>query len=193
MDTYVPTEEYEDLGIPSNITYGKGYVEGEIFSDVVRFTKNGFPCRIKILGVDYSVDNEGMNADGIVGLSPKESGNKELLVKKLYLTKSIDIYAFGVSYLFTDEQSKIIFGGWDKTIVPSLNNFTWFPLVNTNYWSINITGAFFAGVNLKPIETIGILDTGTSLLYLNYATFSQMWTKIKTKFTSCSTSNGWYY
>ena len=191
---YVPTDEFEATGVTDYISYVKGYVSGEVFTDVVRFTEYGFPLRISMLGVTYGEDNQGMQADGILGLSPSENQNDELLVKKLYFTKTIDIHAFGVSYLNEGEDSKIIFGGYDKTIVPSLDNFTWFDLVDTFYWSINITGVFHHGENLNASETVGVLDTGTSLVYFNYNTFLPIWEDIQSKHEECGiNSGGWYY
>lgn len=64
LNKYTPTADYESLNISDSISYAIGYVSGKIFQDVVRFTKNGFPCRIYILGVTYGQDNSGMQADG---------------------------------------------------------------------------------------------------------------------------------
>lgn len=99
-------------------------------------------------------------------------------MEKLFNTKTISANAFGVSLKYQNETSKIIFGGYDKTIVPSFGAFIWFPLVNTDYWSVGITEVFYNGIPLNATEDVGVLDTGTSLVYFNNNTFQPIWADI---------------
>lgn len=141
---YFPSDTWTPSGQRHEIQYGKGYIEGDLGRDYVRFTKDGFPLVLTFMGADNGRDNEGFNVEGLIGLSPSAySNNQDLITQQLFNARLIKAHTFGVGYLhYNAGQSKITFGGFDKEIVPSEDLFTWFPLINRWWWSINISGVY---------------------------------------------------
>jgi hypothetical protein len=119
------------------------------------------------MGATNGADNDGLDEDGILGMSPSTYDPEEdLLQEQIFYARRTVANVFGVSYLgYNEGQSKIIFGGYDKNIVPSFSDFYFFPLRERFYWSINITSVFMEDRTVNSTTQWGILDTGTSLTY----------------------------
>ena len=54
------------------------------------------------IGVDTSSDNEGLESDGLVGLTPESHGTADLLVDKLFAEGLIGEPMFGTKYGLTN-------------------------------------------------------------------------------------------
>lgn len=91
--TWVPSEDCPDDQCPKNhyeykkstgfkgsgkrdsITYGIGYVEGEVVNDDVAIisSASGMAKDVNFLSVDKARDLSGIQSDGLLGLSPRNT------------------------------------------------------------------------------------------------------------------------
>ena len=192
---YTPTSTFQTSGNADSIVYGSGSVSGVVATDQISATSGGANLTLTILGIDFeSTGLSGLEADGILGMSPSASGNAELYVTKLYENGIIGANAFGVSYRDTTETSKIVLGGYDTSIVTNSSLFTYVPLRDTNYWSLNLKQTKYGTVDLELQAVRGILDTGTSLtLFSNQnGDWDKVYAQISSGGRNCgfSTSSG---
>jgi hypothetical protein len=147
-----------------------------------------------MLAVWEADEISGLQADGILGMAPKDQtgGEGELLVEKLASQGVIGYNGFGVDYQFTTGTSYITLGGWDRDIVANESDFTWIDLVDTQYWSLEYKGGSYGNQEFEISASRGILDTGTSLTYFSGSDFDVVWALLTEGKTCGRISSGSY-
>jgi hypothetical protein len=72
-------------------------------------------------------------------------------MNKLFSQNLISENMFGCYYALDDQQSHIVFGGWDESIVATA--FTWEYLITPYskyyYWSVKVTAVNFMGTKVS--------------------------------------------
>lgn len=116
--------------------------------------------------------------DGIVGLLPTATGGSQLLVEQMKAQGYIKNAAFSVHYIDSKYGSEITFGGFDDSLVESIDNFTFTKLYDNNYWSVRLRGIKYGDIEIGGHAERGILDTGTSLLMLPEQDYNRWFTEI---------------
>jgi hypothetical protein len=112
------------------------------------------------------MDLSGLEADGIMGMSPtvQESG-AELVIDELYNQGVIDEKVFSIQVGDDSEPSKITIGGYD-TEKYAYGELTWHNLSDKTYWTIGMESVSLGGQNLHiPTKNV-IVDSGTSYLLM---------------------------
>lgn len=111
-------------------------------------------------------DFEGLQADGILGMSPTHHDEKgELLIEELYNQGEIDARIFSMQIGDLNEESVITLGGYDLERYAK-GDFTWHDLANKNYWTLNMDSVTLGGEELDIETTDVIVDSGTSFLLM---------------------------
>jgi hypothetical protein len=124
-----------------------------------------------------------------MGMTATASGNAELLVEALYSAGHIGANAFGVDYRFTDETSKIVFGGYDTSVVTNTSYLNYIDIDSDFHWEIPLTSLKYGGRSISHDAELGILDTGTSLTY--WETPDGDWDNLYDEMTAASDTCGY--
>ena len=149
-----------------SIQYGRGRVDGIIATDDVAIGDSS-SANINFVHVDKSVDNEGMQSDGIVGLSLASDDEAKLLVDVLYESGAINKREFLV-YIGKEgvDDSYIEFGEFegDKSkgtvleVQPSYSSGNYF------YWNVTLDSLHYKNKTQELSTNDTVWDTGTSLI-----------------------------
>lgn len=106
-------------------------------------------------------------SDGIVGLAPTSKGSS--IVESLYNDGLIGskIFSFRMA-LWTDysEESMFTLGGYDPEYFAPNDTLTWNPLVNTDYWTVELTSVSCENTIIPLTTNKVIIDTGTSFIVM---------------------------
>ena len=164
-----------------SITYldGSEYA-GVIATDQVSLTDGGDNVTMIVMAIDDGIPDDSLEPDGLMGMSVSASGNAELLVEALYNAGHIPANAFGVDYGFESETSKIIFGGYDTSVVTNTSYLNWVDVQGSFHWEISIDSVKYGSQTLAQEVQYGILDTGTSLTYWEEANgdWNALWSQM---------------
>ncbi|EJD07268.1 acid protease [Fomitiporia mediterranea MF3/22] len=178
---YEPSETAEDTGNTVKVSYGSGSFTGEQYNDRVSLASN---LVIPKQGLSVTTKDKAKgfeDVDGILGIGPVAltvgtvSDGKEVptVTDNLYEEKLIPNNSLGIFYAPTIDSAgklngQLCFGGEDHTKVTG--KLTYFPVTSTspasNYWGIDQSISYGPSGADPKSETAGILDTGTTLLYL---------------------------
>ena len=151
--------------------YGKGEVKGYLSQDQVCLSDRDDACvkDYKLLTINYAKDFAGLKADGVLGLAPSnQGGNSNLFIDELYNAGVVKQKTFGFYLAPYTETSRIIIGGIDMKYANTRDEsqIQWLPLIDTDYWSVNM-GSVQVGEETLPITTTrAIIDSGTSWIAL---------------------------
>lgn len=172
---YVRTTTSTDTGNTVSVSYGSGNFTGEEFIDV--FKVGTFVVPRQSIGVaSNSTGFDGV--DGIFGLGPtgltngtvNNTGVFPTVVDNLFSGGQITLNQFAIyfepSSKLTDNVGEITFGGVDSTKYTGEINYTPITTISPSrdFWGFNASFQY-DGTNVLS-STNGIIDTGTSLLYL---------------------------
>jgi len=80
---------------------------------------------------------------------------------------------FSFSFGGTDEESKIIIGGFDLIYAKDNKNITWNPLINTNYWSVKLNSVTIGNYSFSLDTNEAIIDSGTSYILMPRNDFNE--------------------
>ncbi|KAL5512902.1 hypothetical protein ACEPAH_3300 [Sanghuangporus vaninii] len=189
--TYKETSTSQNTGNTVRVSYGSGSFRGKQYLDRVALSSS---LVIKHQGIGVTTKDEAQGfdgVDGILGIGPVEltvgtvSDDQPVptVTDNLYDQKLIPKNSIGISYIPTigsggDLSGELTFGGEDQSKV--VDGISYFPITSTapssSYWGIDQSVSYGpAGSDpssgSKGFTTIldnkaGILDTGTTLLYL---------------------------
>ncbi|KZO98042.1 aspartic proteinase [Calocera viscosa TUFC12733] len=181
---YKATSTSTDTGDKVSVTYGSGSFSGTEYTDTVSLG-SGLTITAQSIGVaKKSSGFEG--TDGIVGIGPTDltedtvSGVTEVptVTDNLYTQGIITEKVVGIYFQppsgTSEEQvnGELTFGGVDDTKTTS--SITYTPLTTTEpasyYWGID--QSITMGGETIMTTTAGIVDTGTTLLYLPENTYN---------------------
>ncbi|KAH8104997.1 acid protease [Phellopilus nigrolimitatus] len=177
---YTPTSTSQDTKSTIKVSYGSGSFSGEEYIDKVFLSSD---LVIQKQGLGVATTSQGFTGqDGILGIGPVDltqgtvSDNKPVptVTDNLFAQKTISTNSIGISYEPTTSSSNVAngeltFGGTDSTKFTGSINYV--DITSTSpasrYWGIDqsITYGSADGTQILK-ETAGIVDTGTTLLYL---------------------------
>lgn len=147
-----------------------------------------------------SKDFNNLESDGILGLSPKSAQKgsdsglaKHLFVYELKRDRVIEEAVFSVflgqidSKDRVETKSKVLFGGWDKSIVdgsyklPNANDhgISWFNINSEYHWQVGLHGVEIGGAKVKKAGINAFFDSGASQVSAPLAEFETLLAKIK--------------
>jgi hypothetical protein len=139
----------EDKDARSEISYGKGFISGQVASDRVCFSAGDDHCmnNFNFLAVDNGDDLDRDKFSGIIGLSPNKVGAKGLqgFLSQVVTFKVVKpVFSFYLTKKGQDG-SKITFNGYDvqKFAKNGLTekDISWISIAteNPSYWSIPLS------------------------------------------------------
>ena len=64
-----------------------------------------------------------------------------------------------------------MFGGYDLKFAKSHSNITWNPLVNLDYWTVNLSSVLIGDQILESDSFTAVVDSGTSYVVMPYKDF----------------------
>lgn len=168
-----------------SVSYGSGSFSGSEYRDKVSFA--GLTVMQQSLGAATS--SEGFQGvDGILGLGPVDLTEDTVsnvntvptFMDNLYKQGSIATEVLGVSFRpetgsdDDDTNGELTLGGIDTSKYSG--SLTYFPTVTTGtaaaYWGLEIA-KFSSGSTTLGGSTEGIIDTGTTLIYIPSAAFTK--------------------
>jgi len=160
-----------------DISYGSGLVSGIVASDDVCLAnlclddvKFGLSDQVSDDFVNYAID-------GILGLAMSQASKESVptIIDALVHQKLINKRIFGINLHRAADggtnDGAITFGGFDESkIVNGASGVNFMPVVSmTGLWNIAIDDVFVENVSLQLRNRSVVLDTGTSLILLPYA------------------------
>lgn len=128
--------------------------------------------------------------DGILGLLPTSNNGADLLVNKMKAQNIIDDAVFGVKYTDSRTGSTIIFGGYDTSIVPSFESFTFTSLSTSDYWMVGLRRFKYGEKEFGKKAERALIDTGSSLFLLPSSDYND-WFAIVSANRECFTYSGY--
>lgn len=177
---YVRTKTSIPTNQEVNVTYGTGFFSGYEYIDQVTIAPD-LVIKGQSIGdaLEYA-DFEGV--DGIIGVGPVD-----LTLGTLYPDENAEIptvmnnalqqglipeQVLGVSFApadtYSDTNGVLTFGGIDSSLY--IGEITYTPVTTTYpsnyYWGVNVTGASYGATPVIPDSYAGIVDTGTTLIYI---------------------------
>nr|AOO94936.1 acid protease [Inonotus obliquus] len=179
---YAKTSTSKDTGRTIQVSYGSGSFSGEEYTDKVTL---GDGLAIEQQGIGVSRTAQGFDGvDGILGIGPvdltegtvKGGAPVPTITDNLFSQGTIPTESIGISYNPTTGSGsatslmngELTFGGTDSS--KFTGEITYVPITSTSpasaYWGIDQSITY--GNSRTPIlnTTAGIVDTGTTLLYL---------------------------
>ncbi|KAJ3533256.1 hypothetical protein NM688_g7307 [Phlebia brevispora] len=183
---YVVTSSSVDTGLGIIIAYGSGWVIGEEYNDTVTIG----PLVIHNQGTgaeELSGGFSGPGEDGILGLGPVDltsgtitgvaSDQVPTVVDNAYAQGLIPARSIAISFEPTNTtpiaNGEVSFGSVDPTRY--ISEITYTPVTSTSpasrYWGIDETISYNGQIILST--TAGIVDSGTTLLYLASDAYSR--------------------
>ncbi|KAG1757236.1 aspartic peptidase domain-containing protein [Suillus lakei] len=182
---YVKTSTSVNTGQPVVVGYGSGFFSGTEYTDTVTLG-NGLNITKQSIGV-ASTSSGFTGVDGILGIGPLDltqdtltndlSGTIPTVTQNLHSQGIISEMVIGVSFepttSLTVTNGELTFGGTDATKYTGSIAYT--PLTTTEpastYWGINESITYGSTTILST--TAGIVDTGTTLIYIATDAFTK--------------------
>jgi len=177
---FTPTSTSTDTGHSVSVTYGSGSFSGTEWIDEVTLTSS---LVIKSQSIGVASTSEGFEGvDGILGLGPDDGtedtvsgvGIVPTVTDNLLAQGTISQAVVGVSFEPTTTEEvtngSLDFGGVDSSKI--IGNVTFTPATSAiaNHWGIT-QSVSYNGVTIATNQQ-GIVDTGTTLLYMATSTFN---------------------
>ncbi|KAG1769317.1 aspartic peptidase domain-containing protein [Suillus placidus] len=183
---YVKTSTSVNTGQPVSVIYGSGSFSGMAYNDIIRteYTDTvtlgkGLIITKQSIGVASS-STSFTNVDGILGIGPEDLTLGSLIkspaktiptiTENLFSQGTISQKVVSVSFRPTTSQEttngELTFGGTDAT--KYIGSIAYTPITTTKpastYWGINESITYGSTTILS--STAGIVDTGTTFLYI---------------------------
>ncbi|KIJ68155.1 hypothetical protein HYDPIDRAFT_25599 [Hydnomerulius pinastri MD-312] len=183
------------LTTPSPHKQGIGQVSGTVAYDTV--SAGSFTVTNQYFGAVSSVSSNFAQApnSGLAGLAFSTIANdgKPTFFENLMSQGSVEAPLFSV-YLTRDEPkgSEICFGCLDYSKAEG-DTVQWVPVVSKTYWTVDMNGI---SVNDQLVSTSGVngvIDTGTSFIYVPDATAQSIYNSIQGAGPSGSNDGFYYY
>ncbi|KAM3550718.1 hypothetical protein MY1884_008095 [Beauveria asiatica] len=183
--SYVPYSTGNDTGGTVGVSYGSGQFTGEEYVDKVTFA--GLTVKSQSIGsASNAVGFDGV--DGIFGLGPVDltqdtvsnAATVPTFLDNLYRQGSIPSEVLGVYFKpeagsdTNDNNGELTLGGVDSTKYTGALNYV--PTLKSGnaaaYWGVSIA-SFNYGSTVLASGATGIVDTGTTLVYIPSAAYSK--------------------
>ncbi|KAM3454967.1 hypothetical protein NHJ6243_008698 [Beauveria neobassiana] len=183
--SYVPYSTGNDTGGTVGVSYGSGQFSGEEYVDKVTFAG----LTVKSQSVGSAKSAVGFNGvDGIFGLGPvgltrntvSNAATVPTFLDNLYKQGSIPSEVLGVYFKpetgsdTNDNNGELTLGGVDGTKYTGALNYV--PTLKSGsaaaYWGVSIA-SFTYGSTVLASGATGIVDTGTTLIYIPSAAYAK--------------------
>ncbi|CAK5265902.1 unnamed protein product [Mycena citricolor] len=181
---YVKTSTSTRTGRSVSVSYGSGQFSGEEYTDRVTLAR-GLVINKQSIGGATSASGFN-NVDGILGIGPVDltqgtlgNSNSEIptVVDNLFSAGTISSDVIGISFEPTtssvDNNGAISFGGPDSSKYTGSISYT--PVTSVSpageYWGIEQSITY--GTTSLMSRTAGIVDTGTTLIYLPTSAYNK--------------------
>ncbi|KGQ02996.1 Polyporopepsin [Beauveria bassiana D1-5] len=183
--SYVPYSTGNDTGGTVGVSYGSGQFSGEEYVDKVTFAG----LTVKSQSVGSAKSAVGFNGvDGIFGLGPvgltrntvSNAATVPTFLDNLYKQGSIPSEVLGVYFKSetgsdtNDNNGELTLGGVDDTKYTGALNYV--PTLKSGsaaaYWGVSIA-SFTYGSTVLASGATGIVDTGTTLIYIPSAAYAK--------------------
>lgn len=161
----------KNLNKTVNITYGKGFVEGNLFSDDVLIAENYGVKGMNFLAINKELDLDGTISDGLLGLGIYFEHNKNFsFIYSLYSQKLINKPAF--TFYLTDStfSNRLYLGDitenhnldslWSKMQSCDVNNSS---EIYSKYWACDIVSISTSNYTLEKSNLDFLQDENTYL------------------------------
>ncbi|KAF9227375.1 acid protease [Gyrodon lividus] len=187
--TYQQTDRYFE------VTYGIGQVSGTLANDTVSI--GSFSVANQYFGAVNSVSENFAQSpnDGLAGLafSTISNSRKPTFFENLISQGFVQAPLFSV-YLTRGQiqGSEICFGCID-TSKTSEETVQWVPVVSKTYWTVGMGGVSVNGSLVSTGGLTGIIDTGTSFIYVPESTADGVYALIPGSAPAPGYGDGYYY
>ncbi|KAN0114542.1 putative cathepsin E [Hyaloscypha variabilis] len=179
-----PSSTGESTGDSVSVSYGSGSFSGTEYTDTVSF--GGLTVTDQSIGA-ASTSSGFTGVDGIIGFGPVDltedtvSGANTVptFMDNLYSQGSISTEVLGVSFRpesgsdTDDTNGELTLGGTDSSKYSG--SITYFPTLTSGdaaaYWGISIAGFTYGSKSLGSGS--GIVDTGTTLIYIPTSAYNK--------------------
>ncbi|CEI41856.1 hypothetical protein FVEN_g3800 [Fusarium venenatum] len=180
-----PTSTGKSTGGSVSVSYGSGSFSGKEYTDKVSF--GGLTVSAQSIGAASSATGFS-GVDGIIGFGPvgltsgtvSNVNTVPTFMDNLYSQGSISSEVLGVSFRpesgsdDSDTNGELTLGGVDSSKYSG--SITYFPALSSGtasqYWGISI-GGFTYGSTTLGTSGSGIVDTGTTLIYIPTSAFNK--------------------
>lgn len=180
-----PTSTGQDTGGSVSVSYGSGSFSGEEYTDEVSF--GGLTVSSQSIGA-ASQATGFTGVDGIIGFGPVDltestvtnANTVPTFMDNLYSQGSISTEVLGVSFRpesgsdNDDTNGELTLGGTDSSKYSG--SITYFPTLTSGdaagYWGIAIKSFAYGSTTLASSAT-GIVDTGTTLIYIPTSAYNK--------------------
>ncbi|KAI8065613.1 aspartic proteinase [Gongronella butleri] len=189
---YVKSSTGTNTGKSVSVSYGSGSFSGTEYTDTVSLG-TGFAITKQSIGVASSAS--GFNGvDGIIGFGPEDlttgtvSGVSQVptIVQNAYSQGLISSQVLGVYFdplsggATTAANGELTLGGVDSTKYTGAITYT--PITSTSpaneYWGIDISTITYGSTTVQSSSLPGIVDTGTTLIYLETSVYTAFYSHI---------------
>ncbi|KAG2065672.1 aspartic proteinase [Suillus decipiens] len=171
---YKVTNTSVDTGHAVSVNYGSGSFSGEEYLDTVTLSSDLVITQQSIGSATTSEGFGGIQVDGILGVGPTDLTQNTVsdvdtvptVTDNLYSQGTIGTEALGVYFAPGGGAGELTFGGVDSSKTTSSVNYV--PLTTTSpsssYWGIDQSITYGSSTILS--STAGIVDTGTTLIFI---------------------------
>ncbi|KAI8579385.1 hypothetical protein K450DRAFT_241870 [Umbelopsis ramanniana AG] len=188
---YVPGSTAKSTGDTVSVSYGSGSFSGKEYTDTV--TLGTLVITGQSIG-DATSATGFSGVDGIIGFGPTDltedtvSSTSEVptIIDNAYSEGLISTKVLGVYFAplsgsaTTANNGELTFGGADST--KYTGSITYTPVTSTSpsslYWGINISKIAYGTTSVSTASLPGIVDTGTTLIYLQTSTYTALYKNI---------------
>ncbi|RDW58364.1 acid protease-2 [Coleophoma crateriformis] len=179
------TSTGKSTGGSIEVEYGSGSFSGTEYTDTVSF--GGLTVTSQSIGAASSASGFS-GVDGIIGFGPvgltegtvSNANTVPTFMDNLYSQGSISTEVLGVSFSpesgsdTDDSNGELTLGGTDSSKYSG--SITYFPMLTTGeasyYWGIAISGFTYGSTTLASSAS-GIVDTGTTLIYIPTSAYNK--------------------
>ncbi|CAO3668781.1 unnamed protein product [Umbelopsis vinacea] len=197
---YVPSSTAKSTGGSVSVTYGSGSFSGKEYTDTVSLGS----LTITSQSIGDATSASGFSGvDGIIGFGPVDltggtvsnAATVPTIIDNAYSEGLISTKVLGVYFdpiigsATTSNNGELTLGGTDSTKYSG--SITYTPVTSTSpsseYWGINISKITYGSTTVSSSSLPGIVDTGTTLVYLQTSTFDALYKNVKGYYTDSTT------
>ncbi|CAO3695755.1 unnamed protein product [Umbelopsis ramanniana] len=188
---YTPGSTAKNTGDTVSVSYGSGSFSGKEYTDTV--TLGSLVITGQSIG-DATSSTGFSGVDGIIGFGPVDltegtvSSTSEVptIIDNAYSEGLIPSKVLGVYFepisgsATTANNGELTLGGTDSS--KYTGSITYTPITSTSpsslYWGINVSKIAYGTTSVSTASLPGIVDTGTTLIYLQTSTYTALYKNI---------------
>ncbi|KAL4478872.1 hypothetical protein ABPG72_009698 [Tetrahymena utriculariae] len=175
--------------IPAQVNYGGGAsVKGHIARVPITIAGKG-PVTESLLLVEKSVNNKGLQSDGLMGLGVYDENDPEKVsfVNKLFKQGFIPKIQFSFYFGFGQSDSELVIGGVNSNKLANHSQIYYHPIIlngqhnDSQRWRFGFKSVSFGNQSVSlSSQNTGIVDSGTTLAYIRNDVYKNWISYLKT-------------